>query len=81
MITGERVAALIGEIKDLPAVDADAEFTDYGVDSLDLLRLVDLLEARADVRCGIDDLVAARSAAHLADLVNAAASGAAGGAA
>ncbi len=74
-IDADQVAALLGEVKNLPAVDAHAEFDDYGIDSLDLLRLADLLEARAGVRCGVDDLVAARSAAQLAALLNATAAG------
>lgn len=70
MIAVTEIAALLGEIKGVPAVDPSAEFVNYGVDSLDLLRLADLLESRAGVQCGIDQLVAARTATELTDLVN-----------
>lgn len=70
MTDAGQIAALIREVKHLPDVDPHAEFDTYGIDSLDLLRLADLLEARIGLRCEVDDLVAARSAAELAALLN-----------
>jgi len=70
MITADEIAALLQEIKGLPHVDVDGDFHSYGADSLDLLRLADLVESRTGLTCGIEELAVARTPTELAELIN-----------
>lgn len=74
MIEAAEVAALAAEVTGLPRVEPNVDFEDYGMDSLALLHLADLLDARAGIACDVEHLGTARNAAELADLLNAEAS-------